>query len=60
MTNMNPVQWQVVLVVNDGYETWKQPIDGEVFDTEQEADSRAAELDQCRNFPGEYHTTRAV
>jgi len=33
--------WQVVLVVNDGYETWKQPIDGEVFNTEQEADNRA-------------------
>jgi len=57
---MNPTQWQVVLVVNDGYETWKQPIDGEVFNTEQEAENRAAELDQCWNFPGEYHTTRAV
>ena len=52
--------WQVVLVVNDGYETWEQPIDDEVFDTEEAAEQRAAELDQGWNFPGDYHTTREV
>ena len=60
MTNMNPTQWQVVLVVDEGYETWKHPLDGEVFDTEQAADQRAAELDQCWPFPGHYLTTCEV
>ena len=49
--------WQVVLVVNEGYETWKHPIGGEVFNTKQEADNRAAELEQSWHYPNEYLTT---
>ncbi len=52
--------WQVVLVVNDGYETWEHPLESEVFDTEQAADQRADELYHAGGFPNEFYTTREV
>lgn len=52
--------WQVVLVINDGNECWEQPIDGEVFDTESEADRRADELDKTIPPSWGWHGVRAV
>ena len=60
MTNMNPTQWQVVLVVDEGYETWEHPLESEVFDIEQAADQRSDELDQSWHYPNGYLTTCEV
>lgn len=47
--------WQVYIVQSDGYETWRRPVDGELFATQAEADDRADYLDRwC--FVGDYHT----
>jgi len=47
--------WQVYIVQSDGYETWRRPVDGELFATEAEANARADYLDRWCYLSGDYH-----
>ncbi len=50
--------WQVVRKTNDGYETWDDPLSGEVFSTQEQAESRADELNRFCWFRGDYHIVK--
>jgi hypothetical protein len=53
-------KWQVFRRVTDGYEEWDADQEGEVFDTEAEADRRASELDSTIPQSWGWHGARAV
>ena len=53
-------KWQVFRRVTDGFETWDVDQEGEVFDTEAEADRRANELDLTIPQSWGWHSVRAV
>ena len=53
-------KWQVFFRTTDGFETWDMDQEGEVFDTEAEADRRADELDRTVPSDWGWHGVRAV
>lgn len=52
--------WQVVCVVRSYEEKYEHAMEGEVFETEAEADARAEELDASQAIWPDYYTSRFI
>lgn len=46
--------WQVFKKVSDGWESWDQLQEGEVFDTEEAAEKRVVEMEAFNPWPEEF------